>query len=160
METRDGGHGSAHGSVAPRPPRGARRPRRTAAGTAPACLLPCASGAHRLRAANSPEPEAGSAPLTLRTGVRYSATSSAFPFTVLITFCILGPEERPAPRRAAESRRVRSWASPRPPPTAESETPGRRRPRDWTRRDGTNGPRRRGPPPPDRDTGPGASGCS
>lgn len=34
--------------------------------------------------------QARPSPLTLRTGVRYSATSRAFPFTVLITFCILG----------------------------------------------------------------------
>lgn len=38
--------------------------------------------------------QASPAPLTLRTGVRYSATSRAFPFTVLITFCILGLEGR------------------------------------------------------------------
>lgn len=38
--------------------------------------------------------QARPSPLTLRTGVRYSATSRAFPFTVLITFCILGLEQR------------------------------------------------------------------
>lgn len=38
--------------------------------------------------------QARDARLTLRTGVRYSATSRAFPFTVLITFCILGLEQR------------------------------------------------------------------
>lgn len=38
--------------------------------------------------------QARPSPLTLRTGVRYSATSRAFPFTVLITFCILGLGQR------------------------------------------------------------------
>lgn len=81
--------------------------------------------------------------LTLRTGVRYSATSSAFPFTVLITFCILGPDGRPAPRRSGKGSRGRNESqkmSPLP-PTRLSTRPAAP---EGTGRDGTDGTRGRG----------------
>lgn len=75
--------------------------------------------------------------LTLRTGVRYSATSSAFPFTVLITFCILGPEGRPAPRRSGKGSRGREQESENVPAAADSpQHPDGGTRGDGSRRDG------------------------
>lgn len=78
--------------------------------------------------------------LTLRTGVRYSATSSAFPFTVLITFCILGPEKRPAPQRGGKGSRGTDGSQKKSPlpPTRISTRPAAPKGtgRDGTRLDG------------------------
>lgn len=76
----------------------------------------------------------------MRTGVRYSATSSAFPFTVLITFCILGPEERPAPRQSGKDSRTGIGSQKTsPPPTTGLDTRGDETRRDATGRTGRGG---------------------
>lgn len=84
----------------------------------------------------------------MSTGVRYSATSSAFPFTVLITFCILGPEKRPAPRRGGKGSQGRDRESEKIPAAADAH----RHPAGCTRGDGT---RRDGP-----DEGEGVAGAN
>lgn len=84
------------------------------------------------------QPLASPAWLTLRTGVRYSATSSAFPFTVLITFCILGPEKWPALRQVRKGSQGRDQESEKSPAATSAHRHWHPRGRDKTGCDGTD----------------------
>lgn len=116
-----GGGGGRDGSIAACQPDGLRFRGRPAARGQARPRTPHgsnASGSTRLPSLHLPPPRQAPARTgTLRTGVRYSATSRAFPFTVLMTFCMLpaGPARR-------------TTASPPPPPLGQ-RSPRRRPPR-------------------------------
>lgn len=114
----------------PGPSFGAKSLRRGGPLTTPgASARPSRGGHPPLPPGTVPTPQGARAPSaqdgTLRTGVRYSATSRAFPFTVLMTFCIPPPKGHGSDRRSQRSRRHRQ---PRPGPGHVTRRPSPRCP--------------------------------
>lgn len=116
----------------PGPSFGAKSLRRGGPLTTPgASARPSRGGHPPLPPGTVPTPQGARAPSaqdgTLRTGVRYSATSRAFPFTVLMTFCIPPPQGHGSDRRSQRSRRHRQ-PRPYPDPSHVTRRPSPRSP--------------------------------